>query len=113
MLALAWLADHSGQENVAYPQGDSIHHEDQSITPASLSTMSVSEKTAHTPQARFQPRPAIDSGRLTRTPYTMSLKRCPLSLGPGSVSNPHHPCSEGTFRVEAPRKYFIHAVDGD
>jgi len=48
-------------------KGDSTHHQDQVITPASLSAISVSEKKAHKSWARFQLRPAMDSGRVTRT----------------------------------------------
>jgi hypothetical protein len=46
--------------------GESTHHQDQAITPMSLSTMSVSDMTAHRSWPKFQIRPAIDFGRFTR-----------------------------------------------
>ena len=40
-----------------------------------------------------------------------ALARCPLHLERGSVSNSHHPSSEGTFRVDTPARTPIYTVD--
>jgi hypothetical protein len=47
--------------------GDRTHHQDQVIKPASLSAISVREKTAVTSWPRFQSRPGADCGFVTRT----------------------------------------------
>ena len=48
-------------------KGDSTtHHQDQSITPVSLSTMSAGSERAHRPLPQFQIHAATDPGRLNR-----------------------------------------------
>ena len=42
---------------------------------------------------------------------TIALARCPLQLDDGSFSNSHRPSSEGTFRIDTPRRTPIYAVD--
>jgi hypothetical protein len=61
------------------------------------------------------PSPSATSFDATHSPRATScrnaLARCPLQPDDGSFSNSHRPSSEGTFRVGAPRRTPICAVD--
>ena len=46
--------------------GDSTHHQDQPITPVSLSTISAGSERAHRSWPRFQTHAAADPSRLDR-----------------------------------------------
>ncbi len=62
----------SNASNAALIQmGDSAHHQDQVMTPVSLSTMGVNATIGDsTSWATFQYRAAVDCGRFTRTRNT-------------------------------------------